>query len=291
MSKYSISALVLLLLLLPLAAPAAAQNKEHIQMEAELRMVQEQNQQLSLAFQQAMDAIKALNGRIDAAMEAMRKGFADQSLATKNMAGDVGTIAERSRESDSRLRALSDEIKTLQTTVTALGNALAQGGSAAQTGALDPGAAPGVVAPGPGPIAIPSTLGLNAGRMLEQAKGDYFRADHELAITGFQALIKEFPTTEAAAEAQYWIGESYFSLKKMREAVTAYNVVLEKTPRATYAAAAAFRRGEAQRSLGDLAAARASWELVVRQYPNTDSAGLAQQRLNGLPAQNTPARP
>src|SRR5690348_16237253 len=119
MKKFTIPALVALMLL-PLPSRAAAQNREHVQMEAELRMLQEQNQQLSLAFQQAMEAIKALNGRFDATVEAMRKGFADEALATKNMAGDVGTIAERARDNDTRLRALGDEIKALHTTITAL---------------------------------------------------------------------------------------------------------------------------------------------------------------------------
>src|SRR3954471_10052224 len=127
MKKYSTALLALVLPLL--ASPAAAQNKEHQQMEAELRMLQEQNQQMSLAFQQAMEAIKALNGRFDASMEAMRKGFADQALTTKNMAGDVGTIAERARDTDTRLRTLGDEMKSLQATITAFANSLAQGGN------------------------------------------------------------------------------------------------------------------------------------------------------------------
>src|SRR5690349_14739231 len=108
MKNHAIAAVAVLMLVL-LATPAAAQNKEHQQMEAELRMLQEQNQQLSLALQQTMEALKAVNGRIDAAMEALRKGFADQALTTKNMAGDVNTIAERSRETDTRMRKLGAE--------------------------------------------------------------------------------------------------------------------------------------------------------------------------------------
>src|SRR6187401_1033651 len=119
MKKYTIPALVALLLL-PLPSQALAQNREHMQMEAELRMLQEQNQQLSLAFQQAMEAIKTLNGRFDAAMEALRKGFADEALTSKTMAGDVGAIAERVRDNDTRLRALGDEVKAMHATLTAL---------------------------------------------------------------------------------------------------------------------------------------------------------------------------
>jgi tol-pal system protein YbgF len=295
MKTYTIPALVALMLL-PLPPPAAAQNKEHMQMEAELRMLQEQNQQLSLAFQQAMEAIKAVNGRFDAAMEAMRKGFADQALATKNMAGDVGTIAERARDSDTRLRALSDEIKALQTTLTALANGLAQGGT---TTALptDPNAPPNAAAPvTPTPTAgvtLPDTLGQSPARMLQKAKGDYDAGQYTLAITGFEQLIRTFPDTEAAVEAQYWIGESLLYLNRNTEAVTAFNTALQKGPRAQNAPAALFKRGVAQEKLGDLASARASYEQTLKQFPTATEATLAQQRLEKLvpPTGSAPARP
>ena len=296
MKKYSICTLALLMLL-PAASPAAAQNKEHLQMAAELRMLQEQNQQLSLAIQQTMEALKAVNGRIDTAMEAMRKGFADQALATKNMAGDVSTIAERARDTDTKLRTIGDEVTALQATITSLASGLAQGVSPAAP--VDPNAPLTTPAPSattsPAPtVPLPSTLGLSPGRMLEQAKGDYYGNHYELAITGFEQLIKtpQFANTEAAAEAQYWIGESQFNLSKWPEAVAAYNLVLQKSPRASYASEALYKRGEAQRRLGDIVAARASYEQAVKDYPDSVGARLAQQRLEGLPKPvvTTPAR-
>jgi tol-pal system protein YbgF len=294
MNRYSIAAIVLLTLL-PFAAPAAAQNKEHQQMEAELRMLQEQNQQLSLALQQATEALKAVNGRIDAAMEAMRKGFADQGLATKNMAGDLSTIAERARDTDTRLRTLGDEITALQTTVTALASTIAQGGAVTPS-AVDPNVPPAAVPTTTAPAGgspLGSIVGQSPGRMLDKAKGDYYSGQYSLAITGFEQLIKQFGNTEAAGEAQYWIGESQFRQKNWAAAVDAYNLVLQKTPRASYAAESSYKRGEAQRQLGDVAAARASYEQTIAQFPGTNAANLAQQRLDGLPkpAGSTPARP
>src|SRR5688572_10774802 len=173
MQMIKITVALWLVLLPSLASPAAAQNREHLQMAAELRMVQEQNQQLSLAIQQAMEALKAVNGRIDAAMEAMRKGFADQALATKNMAGDVSTIAERARDTDTRLRTLGDEIAGLQATLTSLASSVAQG-AVSTAPRVDPTAPPPTTTTGtstpPTSPPLPNTLGLSPGRMLEQAK-------------------------------------------------------------------------------------------------------------------------
>jgi tol-pal system protein YbgF len=296
MQKYTIPAFVALLLL-PFPSRAAAQNKEHMQMEAELRMLQEQNQQLSLAFQQAMEAIKALTGRFDAAMEAMRKGFADQALTTKNMAGDMGTIAERVRDNDTRLRAMGDEIKALHATVTALGSSLTQG--ATTTGLpLDPNAATVAAAsPAAAPVAGPSlqdTLGRSPGQMLQKAKGDYDAGQYTLAITGFQQVISSYADSEAAIEAQYWIGESQLYLNRPAEAIAAFNQTIQKGPRSQHVADALYKRGVAQERQGDLAGARASYEQVLKQFPSDTNATLAQQRLMKLaPAAGAaaPARP
>src|SRR5262245_42622313 len=75
------------------AAPARAQNREHLQIAAELRILQQQNQELANTLAQLIqllnDTSKALNTRIDQTNESIRKGFADQSLTLNTTAGDV----------------------------------------------------------------------------------------------------------------------------------------------------------------------------------------------------------
>jgi tol-pal system protein YbgF len=275
-------------------APAAAlaQNKEHVQMEAELRMLQEQNQQLSLAFQQLAEAVKSINGRMDATNEAIRKGFADELLKITNMASDVSTIASRSQENDRMLRSINDEVTALQKQVAAIAAAIAQASTQSAV-PVDPNAPPvagGVpLAPAvPNPLA---NIGQSPARMLEQVRGDYYRSQYQAVITGGQELITQFPDTEAAAEAQFLIGESYYHLNQNAQAIAAYNDVAAKYPRSTFVAEAIYKRGEAQNRAGDRAAARASFELVVKQFPNSRSAGLAEQRLKGMPPAGTTGRP
>ena len=89
-----------------LGGPLAAQNREHQQMAAELRMLQEQQQQLALTLAQVIEALKIIPTRIDDASSAMRKGFADQELKVGALGGDVSLIRERTQDSDTRLRSL-----------------------------------------------------------------------------------------------------------------------------------------------------------------------------------------
>src|ERR1051325_1904952 len=127
---------------LALAAYPAAQNREHQQQAAELRILQEQQQQLSLAITQLSDAIKALNTRLDEASAATRKGFADQELSIRNMSGDLSAIRERTQETDTRIRTLRDEIDALRGTISNLPSLISQGTGAPPADGVDSAAGP-----------------------------------------------------------------------------------------------------------------------------------------------------
>ncbi len=272
--------------------PLAAQNREHQQMAAELRVLQEQQQLLSGALTQVADSIKALAGRIDDATGMTRKGFADQELRVGALSGDLGLIRERTQDTDTRLRSLRDEVDAMRSTLTALQNQLTQMAQAPSP-SLDPveisgpTAAPSPAAPAPPPS---SAAGLSPSRMLDSAKSDYFASQWSLALAGFDAILRTFPRTESASEAQFYIGETQFAQSHWNEAVAAYTQVIQNFPGSSNVPEAYFKRGRAYEAMGQVDAARGSWELVVKTYPDTTGASLAKQGLDRLNRRPTPER-
>src|SRR5690242_3608263 len=101
---------IVALVVVAFAARPAAQNREHQQQAAELRILQEQQQQLSVALSQLAEAVKTLGSRLDSKLDeaaaASRKSFADQDLSIRNMSGDLSAIRERTQETDTRIRSL-----------------------------------------------------------------------------------------------------------------------------------------------------------------------------------------
>ena len=283
-----------LVVLLWAALPAAAQNREHQQMSAELRMLQEQTQQLALTLAQLGEALKALNARMDTADQAAQRRFADQEQLIKKLVTDVGAIGERTQDTDTRLRKLADEVDALRSTLTSMPSLLSAPPTQPQTdtSAVEPaapGAQPATPTASSGPP--PSTVGLSPSRMLDIAKSDYFSGSYPSAITGFEALLRTFPTSEAAGEAQYLLGETYTNQKRYAEAVNAYTAAIQKYPRSTWVPESYYKRGKAQELLGTPDAARASYELLIKTHPDTPSAGLAKQALDrlGVKAATPPA--
>jgi tol-pal system protein YbgF len=302
-----------------------AQSRQEQQMAAELRMLQEQQQQLALAVAQVAEAIRALHPRFDEQSEAMRKGQANLEQTVKSMGNDLSVIRAQSQDTSTRLGSLKDEIEALRRTVESLPSLIAQLIPPPPVAPVDPNApvlpgapssgtvssgtvSPGTVSPGtvsPGgvsqgggapaqivPIAPPqlppSALGLSPTRLLATAKGDYFNGQYGLAVSGFEAVIKNFAGTQAAAEAQFFIGESYYLENKWVEAIAAYTLEIQNYPKSVFAPEAAYKRGLSLERSGQLDAARASLEFAVKTYPDTDGARLARQRLDGLNRQTPP---
>jgi tol-pal system protein YbgF len=273
-----------------LSGPLSAQNREHQQMAAELRMLQEQQQQLANTLSQIIEALKAIPTRIDEVSATMRKGFADQELKVNALAGDVSLIRERTQDTDTRLRSLRDEVDVLRTTLTALQTQLTQMAQAPAP-SLDPvdlsSVAP-VPAPVPPAAPPPSATGLSPSRMLDSAKSDYFASQFSLALSGFEAILRTFPRTESASEAQFYIGETYSSQQRWNDAINAYTLVIQNYPSSSNVPEAYYKRGRAYENLGQTDAARTSWELVIKSHPESTASTLAKQGLDRLSRKAAP---
>jgi tol-pal system protein YbgF len=276
---------LLALVLLLAAHPAAAQNREHQQMTADVRMLQEQTQQLAItlaAFNQALtESIRALNARLDQASDATRKGFADQKITIDSIVEGVQVIRERSNDTNVRIGSLSEELEALRITVQALQqSALAPVTPVDPNAPVDPDAP---VLPAPiQPVAPPpvSTAGLSPTRLYETARADYFAGQWTSAISGFEAFLRAFPRSEQADDAQFHIGETQYAQNQWAEAIAAYNQVIQNYPGTNAVPDAYYKRGLAQQQLGQLDAARASWETVAKNFPDSDAGRLAKQTLS-----------
>src|SRR5687768_15255531 len=184
------------------APPAAAQNREHQQLAAEARMLQEQTQQLAIAVAQLAEALKAINGRIDETNNANRKGFADQKLIIDNVANDVRVVRERTDDTNLRIATLREELEAMRSSMLTLQQQvpLAPPPVFDPNAPVDPNASAAVQPALPSPAPLPSTLGLSPTRMFDTARGDYFAGQYSLAISGFDAFLKAFPRSEMAGE-------------------------------------------------------------------------------------------
>lgn len=290
-------------LLLGLPLPAHAANREHQQLMADIRMLQEQSLQLQLVLASLADTLKTLNGKLDDQASTSRKQFADQKLLIDNVSGDLRVVRERLDENNTRVGAIGQELTSLRDAVNTLPSQLMPPPAPAVTmipgpnGTMVPAPQPSAPVGAPSPQTGGTTTtplqnapvtpsgpagGLSPQRMFDTAQADYAAGQWPLAISGFEQFIRSFPTSDRADDAQFYIGESFQLDGKFKEAVGAYERVIADYPSGDRVPQALYKRGVALSLLGENDRARESFQQVIRNYPQSEVAVLAKQVLDGL---------
>ena len=279
--RVSRSVLVALALLVSTsAAPAAAADKTHQQIMAEIRMLQEQQQQLQQMLGTLADTLKALTGKVDDQTGAVRKGFADQKLLVDNVAEGVRILREKADDTSVRLSTMAQELEAMRQTVASAGTGQTQQSAAPPTGvSSDP---TGTVPTNPSPTpSVPA--GVSPQRTYQSAFSDYTGGQYELAIKGFTFFIETFPTSVLADDAQLNICNSYYAMGNYKEAATACQKVVSDYAQADSVPTAYYKLGLSYEGLKQPELARRAYETLLKNYPSSiGDATLAKQRLDAL---------
>ncbi|MCJ8500533.1 tol-pal system protein YbgF [Desulfatitalea alkaliphila] len=104
----------------------------------------------------------------------------------------------------------------------------------------------------------------------------------EDAREGFAQLLKRFPNSALANNAQFWIGETHYRERWYEKAILEYQTVIEKYPTGNKVAAAMLKQGMAFQQLGDEANARLVWQALQERFPQSSEAKVAMTRLKEL---------
>jgi len=272
------------------AVPADAADKEVRQMMADIRMLQEQSQELQNLLGQLTEALKGVNTRIDQQTESGRKTAADQKVSIDAVSGDLRVVRERMDDNGVRLGSLSQEVDALRQALMQINLPSPAAAALPETTAL-PDSAAGATPPPAGGISAPPAAsrtpaiaaGLSPKAAYDQAMSDYYIAQYDLAIAGLEAYIRAFPRSEQADEAQLNIGNAHLQLGRNDKAVEAYDLAIRSYPKGNAIPEAYLKKGIALTNLKRPDEARTALEFVTTNYPDSFEATLARQQLEKLP--------
>ena len=271
--------------------PAAAANKEHQQLMADIRILQEQQQilqnMIGTLTETLKEAVKAVNTRLDEQVVSTRKSFADEKLVVDNLTSDLRIVREKVDDNNLRIASLTQEVDALRQAVQqAAARTPPAAPDAPDAPAPDTAAAgaapttPAPAAPAPAPGVVSPT------RLYDMAFSSYTSGLYDLAIDGFNSFIRSFPKHEMADDAQVHIGNSYLLDGKNDKAVEACDLAIRTYPNGDKIPDAYYKKGLALQNLRDMNGAREAWEHVVKAAPDTDAGRLAKQRLDQIKKPN-----
>lgn len=204
---------------------------------------------MSADIQATIDSTKSdmqtLSGKLD-----------DTALAVKKPADDLARYRE---DADKRIIALEERILKQQTLLDSLSKKMAELANAKKD---EVGSAP-------------DALYLKG---LDSLKGGYFSAAREQ----FSKFLEQNPKHELAANAHYWIGETYYSEKNYESAILSYQEVIKSYPGKDKVVAAMLKQAMAFNAIKDGKSAKFVLKKLIEGFPKSEEARKAKAMLKEI---------
>ncbi len=203
------------------------------------------------------DELAQLQSSFTSEMQSLLKQEADMQVKLGGLSAQIDQLQSKLEDTNYRLAQLSQQIAAAQ--------------EARNTAPPSDAATQPVAAPDPQAV-------------YQAAYADYLRKNYDLAVLGFQQYLKEFPDTDLADNAAYWIGECQFSQGKYAQAIKEFEGVLTRFPHSDKIASAMLKKAYATLEVGQRSQGISQLQRVIKDYPSSDEANLAKQRLKALGA-------
>ena len=275
-----------------LQQPVLAQSREsreHTQILADMRMLQEQQQKLQVAVNQLIEQLKATNAALAAQSGDMTKGLAGvraEIASINTVLPQLRSLLDQTRVDVGRFQPELDALReAMRISMKYTGQiiemlqpvdplaipnpAAGTGGAGAPTGTPPPPVAQSQMPESP-------VTYFNAGM------GYYASGDYRSAIDALEQFLKLAPTASDAPLAQMQIGRSHSELGDHKAALAAFRVVIDKHKGSDQVPEAYYSMGMTCERLNQLNDARNYYRIVSNQYKGTVAQIRADERLKAI---------
>jgi len=104
----------------------------------------------------------------------------------------------------------------------------------------------------------------------------------EEAILYFRSFLRQFPKNKLAANAQYWLGESYYDLREYPAALEEFKKVLTRYPNSRKGPDAYYKRALTYLRIKNPRLAALEFEKLIEEFPKDRLTEKAKKRLRTL---------
>ncbi|BCS52401.1 tol-pal system protein YbgF [Geobacter sp. SVR] len=187
--------------------------------------------------------IQALSGKVDDATQALKKPTEEFSRYREDV--------------DKRIIQLEDRTLKLQKTLDDIAKRLAEQPTSKEA------------------ATSPDALYLKG---LDTFKSGDMAGAREL----FQKFLEQHPQHDLASNANYWIGETYYSEKNYEAAILAFQEVIKGSPNKEKVPAAMLKQAMAFRAINDAKSVRYVLKKLTEMYPKSEETKKAKELLKEI---------
>ena len=242
-----------------------AQEKSRIEqygqtVDAKEQNLRTQSASLRVEIESLREQIGALNGRLEEIEHLVRDDRKMLEDSGKNRATEFGQVQENITQYDSRISRIEKYLD------------------------LGPVNAPMAAKPTQSQMPPPEADRPSGSdhEMYSRAKQAFDAGDLNAARDGFQDMIKRYPQSDNADNAQFWLGEIFYQEKWYEKAIVEYQKVIENYPNGNKVKSALLKQGYAFLNIGDKSNARIILKELIKKYPDSSEAQIATKKLSQI---------
>jgi tol-pal system protein YbgF len=271
MKHYFLSIILCVGAVAALAPPGFAVDKEVIQLQQSVALLQGMVREMQRNFDEKMAVMRTL---LEQSSAQTSKLNSDLSALQQNLQNSVGTAGQKVDSVTSLTQGLQASMDDLRARLDQLSQQVTKIQSSQQT--ISSGSMGSFGETGMGTPPAPDVL-------YNTALRDYTSGNYPLSFQEFQEYLRYYPNTALASSAQFYIGDIYYQQGQFEKAVQEYDKAIEQYPDGAKSSSAQLKKGFALLNLNLKTQGMQELDAVMNKYPNTPEAQLAKEKLDTLP--------
>lgn len=253
-----------LIILLPLFLVNCATRKEIVQFKADTLSIRQQLMALRQENKDLQKMLIVLNQKIMTLQDESQRTRADLFTEIGDLKSKSSVIDSKLADNADRMAGLMQRVESVKTVPVPTDTS--QTDSTVESLFNDSG----------------GTVEMDPLAIYKTAYTDLSRGNYPLAAQGFREFLTQFPESEFADNAQYWLGEVFYAQQDFPQAIENFQKVIKNYPTGDKVPAALLKTGYCYLKLGSDTTGKNYLRKVVQEFPNSEEASLARTRLSNL---------
>ena len=223
---------------------------------------------LKTLIEQANDNVSSMKVAVEDLKKINQQTLASNNARFDSLTSEIQSLSSSLEESQARIAKLSEQLTQTQNIIQTLNQPPAVPGLPAAGNGGQPGAA------------APSVP--DADTLYKSGLSAFNGGQYQLAVQSFQEYLQYYGETDLASNAQFYIGECYYSQGDYAKAIDEYNKCIEQYPKGNKAPAAQLKKGYSLLAQEKESSGIRELRSLIQRYPKSREADLARQRLKKL---------
>lgn len=267
-----------------MASPSFAVDKEVIQLQQSVALLQgmmremqrnfdEKMAQMTLLVQQSGGQAGQLTSGLTELQQSVQTSVANSVQKVEGLSAQMQGVQASLDELRARVDRMSQQLAKIESN----SQSISQSSGMGMTGDPNSMGAP------PAPDVLYNT-----------ALRDYTGGNYPLALQEFLEYLRYYSNTALASNAQFYIGDIYYQQGQFEKAVQEYDKAIEQYPDGNKTAAAELKKGFSLLNLSLRTQGMQQLDHLIKTFPNAQEAQLAKDKMAALEAEKpapAPRRP